>query len=312
LPTYKSKLYPFIQFFCTFLLVLTASADTKVIPQIQLATLYKKPINIKEYWVSEKLDGIRGYWDGTTLKTRSGNMINTPQWFTKNWPKVHLDGELWSQRGQFEKISSCVRKNVPNQVESISCWKNIRFMTFDLPQHSGTFTQRITAMKRLKNKTNNDYFSMIKQTRITSVSLLNQQLTAIVTHNGEGLMLHHQAAFYKEGRSDALMKLKQYNDAEAVVIAYVAGKGKYKNKMGSLKVKMPSGLTFKVGTGFTDSQRENPPPIGSTITYKYIGKTTRGVPRFASFLRVRQLSPSPVNAQKIHLELPNTKREKNK
>jgi DNA ligase-1 len=312
LTTFISKIYSFIAIFCTFFFVFTASAETKEAPQIQLATLYKQPINIKEYWVSEKLDGIRGYWDGARLKTRSGNMINTPQWFTKNWPKIHLDGELWSQRGQFEKISSCVRKKVPNQQKSMSCWKDIRFMTFDLPQHSGTFTQRITAMKNLKNKTNNDYLSVIKQTRIASVSLLQKLLTTIVTHNGEGLMLHHQKAYYKEGRSNALMKLKQHNDAEAVVIAYVKGKGKYKNKLGSLEVKMPSGLTFKVGTGFTDEQRETPPLIGSTITYKYIGKTTRGVPRFASFIRVREPSPIPVNTQKIHLELLKTKREKNK
>jgi len=287
---------------------MTANAETKVTPQIQLATLYKQPINIEEYWVSEKLDGIRGYWDGTTLKTRSGNLINTPLWFTNNWPKVHLDGELWSQRGQFEKISSCVRRKVPNQKKSISCWKDIRFMTFDLPQHPGTFTQRITAMKRLKNEGNNDYLSVIKQTRIASVNLLNQQLTTIVTHNGEGLMLHHQKAYYKKGRSNALMKLKQHNDAEAVVIAYIAGKGKYKNKLGSLEVKTPSGLIFKIGTGFTDNQRENPPPIGSTVTYKYIGKTTRGVPRFASFLRIRGPSSIPINAQKIHLELSNIKK----
>jgi DNA ligase-1 len=298
-----------IQFFCTFYWVFPASAETKAIPQIQLATLYKQSNNIEEYWVSEKLDGIRGYWNGATLKTRSGNMINTPLWFTKGWPKTHIDGELWSQRGQFEKISSCVRKKIPNINKNVSCWKSIRFMIFDLPKHSGSFNERIIEMNRLINKTQNTYLSVVKQTRIASITLLNQRLKTIIIDGGEGLMLHHQAAYYKKGRSNDLMKLKQYNDAEAIVIAYVAGKGKYKNKLGSLEVKMPSGLTFKVGTGFTDSQRTNPPPIGSTITYKYIGKTKRGVPRFASFLRVREPSLIPVNAQKTPLELPNTKRE---
>jgi len=308
LTTFISKVSPLIQAFSAFLFVITASAEAKEPPQIQLATLYKQPLNIKDYWISEKLDGIRGYWDGVTLKTRSGNIINTPLWFTKNWPKAHLDGELWSRRGQFEKISSCVRKKIPNEQKSMSCWKDIRFMTFDLPQHTGTFTQRITAMKHLQNNINNDHISVIKQTRIATISLLNQQLTDIVTQRGEGLMLHHQSAHYKEGRSNALMKLKQHNDAEAVVIDYVEGKGKYKNKLGSLVVKMPSGLTFKVGTGFTDEQRESPPLIGSTITYKYIGKTTRGVPRFASFLRVREPLSIPLNTQKIHLELSKTKK----
>ena len=102
-------------------------------------------------------------------------------------------------------------------------------------------------------------------------------------------MLHHQKAHYKTGRSNDLMKLKRHDDAEAIVIGYIAGKGKYKNKLGSLKVKMPSGLIFKIGSGFTDQQRNEPPAIGSTITFKYIGKTVRGVPKFASFLRVRAL-----------------------
>lgn len=302
MPKSISKFHLYLQVFCTFFVVATVCAETKVAPKIQLATLYKKPINIKEYWVSEKLDGIRGYWNGTTLKTRSGNMINTPQWFTKNWPKVHLDGELWSQRGQFEKISSCVRKKVPNQQENISCWKNIRFMIFDLPKNPGTFSQRFTTIKRLKHKTQSIYFSVVKQVRVDSIKTLNQRLKNIVASGGEGLMLHHQKAYYKKGRSNALMKLKQYNDAEAVVIAYIAGKGKYNNQLGSLQVKMPSGLIFKIGTGFTDSQRASPPAIGSIITYKYIGKTTRGVPRFASFIRVKQPSLMLVKAQKVHLE----------
>jgi len=294
------------------LFVITAKAETEKANKIQLATVYKQPLNIKEYWVSEKLDGIRGYWNGTTLKTRSGNMINPPVWFTKNWPKAHLDGELWSRRGQFEKISSCVRRKVPNQQENTSCWKNIRFMVFDLPKHLGIFSQRFTAMKQLQLKTHNRYLSVIKQTRMTSNKQLNQRLETVSSNGGEGLMLHHQKAFYKSGRSNALMKLKLYNDAEAVVTAYVPGKGKYKNKLGSLEVKTPSGLIFKIGTGFTDNQRVNPPVIGSTITYKYIGKTMRGVPRFASFLRIRETPLTPVNAQKNHLELPNIKREKNK
>jgi len=162
-------------------------------------------------------------------------------------------------------------------------------MIFDLPKHSGTFSQRIENMKKITETTSSPYLLAIKQEKTNSVSSLHQQLANIVRMGGEGLMLHHQTALYKTGRSNALMKLKQYNDAEAIVIAHFKGKGKYKNKLGSLKVKMPSGLTFKIGSGFSDMQRQNPPKLGSTITYKYIGKTARGVPRFASFLRIRKL-----------------------
>jgi DNA ligase-1 len=267
--------------------------QAKEIPKIQLATVYKedfnKPVNIHEYFISEKLDGIRGFWNGQNLVTRGGNIIYAPTWFTQNWPDEYIDGELWSSRSEFEKISSCVRKHKPDTQKKTSCWQKIRFMMFDLPQYMGTFSQRIKKMNNLVEVTNSNYLLAIKQEKISSITLLHQRLSKVVNMGGEGLMLHHQEAHYKTGRSNDLMKLKRHDDAEAIVIGYIAGKGKYKNKLGSLKVKMPSGLTFKIGSGFTDQQRNEPPVIGSTITFKYIGKTVRGVPKFASFLRVRAL-----------------------
>jgi DNA ligase-1 len=269
---------------------------TSELPKIQLATPYqvesKTPIKISEYFISEKLDGIRGYWNGKNLLTRGGNHIHTPKWFTQGWPKTYLDGELWSKRSEFEKISSCVRKHAPQQKITISCWQKIRFMVFDLPKHSGTFSERIKQMKAEVAITDNHYWQVIKQEKVNSLAILNQRLADVVEKGGEGLMLHHQAAYYKIGRSQDLIKLKQYDDSEAIVVAYIAGKGKYKNMMGSIRVKMKSGLLFKIGSGFTDEQRKNPPKIGSTITFKYIGKTARGVPKFASFLRVRTLALS--------------------
>lgn len=274
--------------------ILWPQGYTSELPKIQLATPYqaesKTPIKVSEYFISEKLDGIRGYWNGENLLTRSGNLIHAPKWFTQGWPTTYLDGELWSKRAEFEKISSCVRKHSPQQKITISCWQKIRFMVFDLPKHSGTFSERIKQMKAELATTNNHYWQVIKQEKVNSLAVLNQRLADVVEKKGEGLMLHHQAAYYKIGRSQDLIKLKKYDDSEAIVIAYIAGKGKYKNMMGSIRVKMKSGLLFKIGSGFTDEQRKNPPKIGSTITFKYIGKTARGVPKFASFLRVRTLA----------------------
>ena len=161
-------------------------------------------------------------------------------------------------------------------------------MIFDLPKNLSAFNQRIQKMTNLVKITDSAYFLAVKQEKVNSIALLNQKLSTVVNLGGEGLMLHHKDAYYKAGRSNELLKLKQYDDAEAIVIAHIKGKGKYKNKLGSLKVELLSGLTFKIGTGFTDKQRKNPPAIGSTVTFKYIGKTARGVPKFASFLRVRK------------------------
>ena len=255
-----------------------------LVPPIQLATTSDKLNNIENYWVSEKLDGLRAYWDGNHLYSRFGNKIHTPDWFTDRWPDTVMDGELWSNRGEFERIISCVRKTTPD----VKCWRHLAFHVFDLPQNTAVFDKRVNAMKSLTSHANTPYLKPVKQFRVANQSSLYALLDLVVEHGGEGLMLHHAQATYQVGRNQLLVKLKKHSDAEATVIGYVAGKGKYTNMLGALIVRTPEGLEFKIGSGFTDVQRAHPPALGETITYKYIGKTARGVPRFASFLRIRQ------------------------
>jgi DNA ligase-1 len=102
-------------------------------------------------------------------------------------------------------------------------------------------------------------------------------------------MLHRGSSLYVGKRNGDLLKLKPYEDAEAVVIKHLPGKGKFTNMMGAIIVEIPEGKQFKIGTGFTHKERYNPPEIGSTITYQYRGKSKNGIPRFASFLRIREV-----------------------
>lgn len=259
-------------------------ADTA--PQIQHATTYTPTMNVSNYYVSEKLDGIRGYWNGKNLVTRRGTHIHTPEFFTKGWPSQAMEGELWSTRGSFEKISSIVRKKRPNQQE----WQTLRFMIFDLPHQEGGFEIRVKAMKRLVKQTKSPFLESIKQHSFSSQQALIAHLNHVVNEGGEGLMLHHKASIYQKGRNKQLMKLKPHFDDEAIVIAHLEGQGKYKNMLGALRVKTPDGISFNIGTGFSDRERTDPPPIGSIITFKYHGKTAKGVPRFASYLRIRRHS----------------------
>ncbi|WDE04917.1 DNA ligase [Thalassomonas viridans] len=252
-------------------------------PDIQLASRYQGQENVREYYVSEKLDGVRGYWTGKQLITRQGHLISPPIFFTIGWPDFPLDGELWLGRNRFEQVSAIVR----TQKAKTEDWRQIRFMLFDLPEHKGSFSERVKAMRAIVTATNSPYLAMIPQEKLSTVTALQARLKQVVDNDGEGLMLHHQNAFYQSGRNALVMKLKQYQDAEAVVLAHNPGKGKYANKLGSLLVKTSEGIIFKIGTGFSDRQRQFPPPVGSTITYRYTGKTKNGVPRFASFMRQR-------------------------
>ena len=250
---------------------------------VLLAQVYQQGIEVNQYLASEKYDGVRAIWDGSSFHSRSGRAISAPSWFTKKLPKIPLDGELWLGHGKFDELSGAVRKDVPIDQE----WRGITYMVFELPNATGTFEARAKRIAEIVKQANLPHLKAVKQYRVNGEAALNKQLNEIVAQGGEGLMLHRADAEYVTGRSDVLLKVKLLLDAEATVIAHSLGKGKYKGKLGALEVETPEGIRFKLGTGFTDAQRANPPKIGSTVTYTYRDITKTGKPKFASFLRVR-------------------------
>lgn len=265
----------------------TLASDVK--PPLMLANVYRPGIQLADYWVSEKYDGVRGFWDGQKLLTRGGQAINTPTWFTANWPATPMDGELWAGRGQFQKAVSTVRQQTPDD----AAWRGIQFMVFDLPAEPGTFTERLSTLNSVVSKLAVPWVQAVPQTKVPSHAALQSQLKQITQAGAEGLMLHRGSSLYKGVRNDDLLKVKTHDDAEAKVIAYIPGKGKYAGQLGALLVEMPAkdGQTakrFKLGTGLSDAQRQNPPAVGSEVTYRYRGLNDSGIPRFASFLRLRK------------------------
>lgn len=268
-------------FLCVLACIFSLSAYAEN-PQLLLAKVYKGDIELSQYWVSEKLDGVRGYWDGKQLRTRQGHTISAPQWFVEALPHVALDGELWIGRERFDEVSAIIRRHQATEQD----WRKVKYMLFDLPGHPGTFNERMVALKRLVAKIDRQWVQMIPQRKLADEEALMALLDQVVEQGGEGLMLHKGESRYRSGRRADLLKLKPWQDAEATVVAHLPGKGKYEGKLGALLVEMPGGMRFRLGSGFTDQQRADPPPLGSQVTYKYTGLTLRGVPRFASFLRV--------------------------
>ena len=252
-------------------------------PTILLANVYRDGIDVSQYLVSEKLDGVRAVWDGKTLRFRSGNEVHAPDWFLEGLPRQPLDGELWLGRGSFERLSGIVRREQPDDAE----WRQIRYMIFELPDGAGSFRQRSERIVAIVRQANVPWLGAIEQTSTVNPKILQKMLSDVVKAGGEGLMLHRADASYETGRSDTLLKLKPFLDAEAVVVGYLPGKGKHAGKMGALRVQMPDGREFSLGTGFSDGQRQTPPPVGTTVTYRYHQLTRTGLPRFASFLRQR-------------------------
>ena len=257
-------------------------------PPLMLAGQWHDDADVSRYWVSEKLDGVRARWDGQALWSRAGNRIEPPPGFTRGWPAQALDGELWAGRGSFEASSGIVRSHPADAAG----WKQLHFMVFDLPEHPGNFSQRLQALRELFSGNSSPTLLLIRQQRVRDAAALQQLLDSVVAAGGEGLMLHHQDNRYSATRSDGLLKLKPVDDAEARVVAYLPGKGKYAGMLGALQVQRADGVRFRIGGGFKDAQRTHPPPIGSLVTYRYNGLTNNGLPRFPRFLRVREEAPA--------------------
>lgn len=262
---------------------LAASSAESLPPPLLLAERYHDGIDVSSYWISEKLDGVRAVWDGRVLRFRSGNPVPAPQWFLDGLPAEALDGELWLARGRFDELSAIVRRKAPVDAE----WRHVRYMVFELPAAAGSFTERIARMQTIAAAAQRPWLMAIPQFRLADVAALKKKLGEIVRAGGEGLMLHRADAAYETGRSATLLKLTPWLDAEAVVVGHIPGKGKHAGKLGALRMEMPDGRRFSLGSGLSDALRRDPPPLGRLVTYRYRELTTGGMPRFPTYLRLR-------------------------
>jgi DNA ligase-1 len=229
--------------------------------------------------MSEKLDGIRAYWDGEKLISRGGKIIYAPPYFKENFPSFELDGELWSKRGAFDSISSIVRDKEPSQE-----WKEISYNIFEVPNAKGNLFERLEKVKPYEST----ILKIIPQRAVKSKENMLRFLKSIEKKGGEGVVVRDPNAEYINHRTSKALKVKSFLDTECRVLGYSDGKGKNAGKMGALVCQLKSGIVFKIGSGFSNAERKNPPKIGSEVSFKYKELTKNGKPRFPVFLRVRE------------------------
>lgn len=233
-------------------------------------------------WVmSEKLDGVRGYWDGKKLFSRGGEQLSPPNYFVKDFPPFAIDGELFSERNQFETISSIVKSSKGEN------WYRLKLYVFDVPNAPGNLFERLNYLKTYLAAHPSGYIEIIEQIPIVNHQHIQDFLAQVNAQKGEGIVLRNPDALYERKRSSQILKLKTVYDEECTVIEHHKGKGQFENVMGALTCQNHRG-TFRIGSGFNFTERENPPPIGSIITYKYRGLTNSGKPRFATYWRERK------------------------
>jgi DNA ligase 1 len=251
-------------------------------PPLLLAESWDNAADLSDWWMSEKLDGVRAYWDGKQFLSRQGNIYYAPDWFIEGLPAVPLDGELWIDRKKFQRTVSIVRRQDKNDL-----WKEVRFLVFDAPAANGGFEERLAFLKNALAGGSSKFATEHAHERCKNLDALRAELKRVEALGGEGLMLRQPGSKYVAGRSTTLLKVKTFHDAEAIVIGHQAGAGRHKGRMGALLVRLPDGADFAIGTGFSDRERENPPGIGATVTFRYQELSDAGVPRFPSWVGVR-------------------------
>jgi DNA ligase 1 len=260
----------------------TTASSSQQVPALLLAQTYEPHLSVRGWWISEKLDGVRAYWDGQQFWSRQGNRYHAPDWFCERLPNQPLDGELWLDRRAFQRTVSIVRRQDQNEQ-----WRKIIYVVFDAPAIQQPFEQRQLTLADLVQRANHPYLQRLAQVRCRSQQHLQDELLRIEQLGGEGLMLRQPGSAYEVGRSATLLKLKSFHEADAQVVSHLPGQGRHHGRLGALLVALPNGIQFAVGSGLTDDQREHPPQIGSLISFRYQELTDRGVPRFPTFLRER-------------------------
>jgi len=250
---------------------------------VQLASVWPEGRSPRGYLVSEKFDGVRAVWDGQVLRFRSGRVIAAPAWFLAALPPLPLDGELWVGRGQFDRVSGAVRKAVPDDAE----WRALKYLVFDAWGRAEPFDQRVRLVDQALASLGLPWLMAVQHAQLQSAAALQNRLQQVVGGGGEGLVLHRADALWRTGRTDALFKLKPQPDEDGQVLGHQAGKGRFAGLTGALLLETPQGQRFALGSGLSDALRRDPPPVGAWVTYLYRDRTPSGLPRFASFVRVR-------------------------
>ena len=240
--------------------------------------------------ISEKFDGVRFHvcLDTNRILSRTGKPFSVPKGILDEiWKfRTRFDGEFFISRGKFQETISVVRKTTNTNEEE---WGRILFMIFDIQDPTRNFDERLAILHKVI-PADHPFLKVVEQTHVTADTDLDAMLAEFEGLGAEGLMLRKvQDGGYTFARTDNLLKIKSFHSCEAKVLALEKGKGKHSNRLGQILCETPEKRSFRVGSGFTDAERENPPcKVGDIVTYRYFEKHSKtGVPRFPTWVGVR-------------------------
>tara|TARA_B110000977_G_C11061881_1_gene486291 strand:+ start:608 stop:2425 length:1818 start_codon:yes stop_codon:yes gene_type:complete len=244
--------------------------------------------------MSEKFDGVRAIWDGRTLRSRANKEFHPPEWFINELPKnMALDGELFTECGKFQKTVSIIKKLSPINSE----WKTIKYKVFDSPSMNGTYLERYARLQDSEQLQVVKHVEIVDQMLVMNKAQMKTKYERVLKKGGEGLILRNPSMQYVQKRTKDLLKVKPSDDDEATIVNMMEGKKKDAGRMGALVVELKSNrsIRFKIGTGFTNSMRQNfwnryDYYKNRNVTFSHKGLTNSGKPRHSVYMRMRNIA----------------------
>jgi len=175
--------------------------DVKELP-ILLANVWTDDDDPTGWWMSEKLDGVRAYWDGKQFLSRRNNIYFAPDWFLTGLPNHPLDGEIWFARKEFDRASEIVRsQGTPDR------WKDLKYLVFDAPDAKGPFEDRMKFLQDNVGGWKNTFTTIHQHATCEGMDHLFEELERVTALGGEGLMLRKPQSNYERTRSSTLLKV---------------------------------------------------------------------------------------------------------
>jgi DNA ligase-1 len=239
--------------------------------EIMLASKFEGKLK-EEVSISLKLDGIRCtalIENGTiTFKTRQGKLINGLVELTEalkqlNIDNIMLDGELLRINNDNKPSDENFRLTTEIVNSKSDNKTNLEFVLFDSTpiesyykkEDPTPYSDRINNLKQIIPE--NDFVRIVPMYGTTNdVDVIYDTLNVVTEQGLEGLMLNTLSGLYKFGkRSKDVLKVKAMQTCDIECIGIEEGEGKYTNTLGKI-ICSYKGYKLKVGSGFTDEQRD--------------------------------------------------------
>lgn len=265
--------------------------------------------SINGWYVSEKLDGMRVRCEGGRLITMLEKELHVPDEWIEQVPNgLILDGELTIPGESRQAMLAVVKDHIPDRAE----WRKVRFNVFDIINREAYRYNYETIAQLRSNVVVPVHQERLPFKQVDAVERLRTFTADIINRGGEGAIVRDPMARYSVGKQHHILKVKPRQDAEARIVGFKSGQGKYFGMIGSICCKLVDKVPIYFDiSGLTDEERKfadeagtrwaqaNPSAVvpdsvraeyftrGAIITFKYRGKTRDGVPMEAQYWRPR-------------------------